>query len=65
MDDPNRMRFPNDEFYLKSSEEMSALFPNQPEAIANTIRIAERCNLELDFKTYHFPQYEKTAGSDS
>ena len=59
MDDPNRMRFPNDEFYLKSSEEMSALFPNQPEAIANTIRIAERCNVELDFKTYHFPQYEK------
>ncbi len=59
MDDPNRMRFPNDEFYLKSAEEMTALFPDHPEAIANTIRIAERCNLDLDFNTYHFPQYEK------
>ena len=61
MDDPNRMRFPNEEFYVKSPEEMIALFPEQPEAVANTIRIAERCNLELDFDTYHFPQYEKPA----
>ncbi len=61
MDDPNRMRFPNDEFYLKSPEDMSQLFPEQPVAIANTIKIAERCNLDLDFNTYHFPQYEKPA----
>jgi DNA polymerase III subunit alpha len=61
MDDPNRMRFSNDEFYVKSPQEMMQLFPEQPEAIANTIRIAERCNLELDFDTYHFPQYEKPA----
>ncbi len=61
MDDPQRMRFPNDEFYVKSSEEMIGLFPEQPEAVANTIRIAERCNLDLDFGTYHFPQYEKPA----
>ncbi|MEE4253423.1 MAG: DNA polymerase III subunit alpha [Desulfuromusa sp.] len=61
MDDPNRMRFCNDEFYVKSPQEMMQLFPEQPEAIANTIRIAERCNLELDFDTYHFPQYEKPA----
>ncbi len=61
MDDPNRMRFSNDEFYVKSPEEMMQLFPEQPEAIANTIRIAERCNLELDFDTYHFPQYKKPA----
>ncbi len=59
MDDPNRMRFPNDEFYVKSPQEMIQLFPDQPEAISNTIQIAERCNLTLDFKTYHFPQYEK------
>jgi DNA polymerase-3 subunit alpha len=59
MDDPNRMRFPNDEFYLKSGEEMSKMFPQQQQAIANTLQIAERCNLELDFDTYHFPQYEK------
>ncbi len=61
MDDPKRMRFPNDEFYVKSSQEMVKLFPQQPEAIANTIKIAERCNLTLDFDTYHFPQYEKPA----
>jgi DNA polymerase-3 subunit alpha len=61
MDDPNRMRFPNDEFYFKSAAEMTALFPDHPEAIANTVRIAERCNLDLDFNTYHFPQYEKPA----
>ena len=61
MDDPNRMRFPNEEFYFKSAAEMKALFPNQPDAIANTVQIAERCNLELDFNTYHFPQYEKPA----
>ena len=59
MDDPNRMRFPNEEFYVKSAEEMSKLFPEQPQAVANTIEIAERCNLDLDFDTYHFPQYEK------
>lgn len=59
MDDPNRMRFSNDEFYVKSAAEMASLFPQQTEALTNTIRIAERCNLELDFNTYHFPQYEK------
>jgi len=61
MDDPKRMRFPNDEFYVKSAQEMVNLFPEQPEAIANTVKIAERCNLVLDFDTYHFPQYEKPA----
>jgi DNA polymerase III subunit alpha len=59
MDDPNRMRFPNDEFYVKSAAEMANLFPQQLDALSNTVRIAERCNLELDFDTYHFPQYEK------
>jgi DNA polymerase-3 subunit alpha len=61
MDDPNRMRFSNNEFYVKTPEEMTHLFQHVPEAIRNTIEIAERCNLELDFKTYHFPQYEKPA----
>ena len=59
MDDPNRMRFSNDEFYVKTPEEMTSLFQEVPEAIRNTVEIAERCNLELDFNTYHFPQYEK------
>jgi len=59
MDDKERMRFHNDEFYMKTPQEMAALFTHVPEAVRNTVEIAERCNLELDFKTYHFPQYEK------
>jgi DNA polymerase-3 subunit alpha len=61
MDDPSRMRFANNEFYVKSPAEMAELFKAVPEALDNTIRIAERCNLELDLKTYHFPQFEKPA----
>ncbi|TYP00012.1 DNA polymerase III alpha subunit [Geothermobacter ehrlichii] len=61
MDDPNRFRFANDQFYLKTPEEMAAMFGDCPESLDNTVRIAERCNLELDLKTYHFPQYEKPA----
>jgi DNA polymerase-3 subunit alpha len=59
MDDHDRMRFHNDEFYLKSPEEMAKLFAHVPEALHNTVEIAERCNLDFDFNTYHFPQYEK------
>lgn len=59
MDDPNRFRFSNDQFYVKTPEEMEALFADCPESLSNTVKIAERCNLELDFDTYHFPQYEK------
>jgi DNA polymerase-3 subunit alpha len=59
MNDANRMRFSADEFYFKSPEDMTGAFHYAPEAIANTARIAERCNLELDFKTYHFPKYQK------
>jgi len=61
MDDPKRMRFTNDEFYVKSPQEMAALFADYPQALANTLVIADQCNLELDFNTYHFPQYEKPA----
>jgi len=59
MNDASRMRFSAEEFYVKSPEEMAAAFHYAPEAIANTVQIAERCSLELDFKTYHFPQYAK------
>jgi DNA polymerase-3 subunit alpha len=57
LDDPNRMRFANDEFYVKTPDEMAELFKHVPEAISNTVEIAERCNLELDVsgKNYHFP----------
>jgi len=57
IDDPNRMRLQTDQFYLKSSDEMKALFKDVPETISNTIEIAERCNLELDFKKTFLPHY--------
>ncbi|MEJ2470987.1 MAG: DNA polymerase III subunit alpha [Desulfuromonadales bacterium] len=64
LDDPNRMRFANDEFYVKTPEEMSELFKSLPEAISNTVEVAERCNLELDVsgKNYHFPMVPLDAG---
>lgn len=62
LDDPNRMRFQADEFYFKSPQEMKALFKDYPEAISNTLEIASRCNLELDFKQIHLPRYEPPVG---
>jgi DNA polymerase-3 subunit alpha len=59
MDDEKRMRFHNDEFYMKTPAEMAALFSHVPEALQSTIDIASRCNIEFDFNTYHFPAYEK------
>ena len=47
LDDPGRMRFEGGEFYVKSEQEMAALFPNYPEAVENTAKIAELCNVEL------------------
>jgi DNA polymerase-3 subunit alpha len=62
MNDEHRMRFSADEFYFKSPAEMAAAFHYAPEAVDNTVRIAERCNLEFDFKTYHFPRFEPPPG---
>lgn len=58
--DEDRMKFPSDEFYLKSYEEMAELFPL--EALENTARIAERCNVELDFDTIHLPEFKVPDG---
>ena len=49
VDDPNRMKFQGEEFYLKSEDELKELFPGQEEAFDNTCRIADRCNLEFVF----------------
>ncbi|MDD2533419.1 MAG: DNA polymerase III subunit alpha [Eubacteriales bacterium] len=57
MSDPDRMRMQTDAFYLKSPEEMATAFATVPEAIANTQRIADRCHVELDFKTIHLPAF--------
>ncbi len=62
--DEKRMRFYSDEFYFKSPEEMEYLFREEcPEAIENTLKIAEECRLELDFETTHLPDYELPTGS--
>jgi DNA polymerase-3 subunit alpha len=62
LDDPNRMRFQTQEFYFKSPQEMKMLFEEIPEAITNTVEIAGRCNLELDFSQTHLPKYEAPQG---
>ena len=62
VDDPDRMKFETDEFYLKSEEEMRELFPNIPEAFENTCRIAERCNVEFVFNQYHLPAFDVPEG---
>jgi DNA polymerase-3 subunit alpha len=54
---PDRMRFETDEFYFKSPEEMKEAFKEVPEAIKNTIEIAERCNLELRLDEHHLPDF--------
>ena len=63
LDDPHRMRFQTQEFYFKSPQEMKTIFKEVPEAIANTVEIARRCNLELDFSKAHLPRYEPPDGS--
>jgi DNA polymerase-3 subunit alpha len=62
--DEERMRFPTEEFYLKTPQEMEALFPGDSEALTNTLSIAERCNVELDFGTLHLPSYQVPDGVD-
>lgn len=62
VNDPARMRFGSDEFYLKSREEMEAIFPEVQEALDNTSKIAQMCNVEFDFNTIHLPQYDVPDG---
>ncbi|MBU4257559.1 DNA polymerase III subunit alpha, partial [Patescibacteria group bacterium] len=63
LEDPNHMRLQTDEFYLKSAEEMKALFKEVPKAIQNTIDITEKCNLELDFSKTFLPHYVAPEGT--
>ena len=55
INDPKRFRFSTDELYFKSPEEMARQFGYCPEALTNTLEVADRCNLELEFKEHHFP----------
>ena len=62
VDDPNRMRFETEELYLKSEEEMAELFPQVPEALENTAKIAELCQFDFEFGHYHLPKFKLPAG---
>ncbi len=62
VDDQNRMKFQTQEFYVKSEEELRTLFPGLDEAFENTVKIADRCNLEFTFHEYHLPAFPVPAG---
>ena len=57
LDDPDRMKFETEEFYIKSEEEMAALFPEDREALENTAKIADMCSVEFEFGHYHLPDF--------
>ncbi|MGN1206025.1 MAG: DNA polymerase III subunit alpha [Eubacterium sp.] len=63
--DENRMRYDGGQYYLKSPKEMAELFPYAPEAIANTHKIAERCNVVIEFGKYKLPHYDVPKGYTS
>ena len=65
VDDENRMRYEPRNFYLRSTEEMEALFSGYPDAVENTQRIADRCQLEFTFGKYHLPEFKLPPGYDS
>ena len=60
--DEDRMRYEGGQYYLKSQEEMEALFPYCPQAIANTAAIAERCQVDIEFGAYKLPRFSVPAG---
>ena len=62
MGDPNRWKFSSNEFYVKSAEEMKAVFKDLPEAYRNTLAVAERCNVDLQFGQFHLPNYQVPDG---
>ncbi|MBE7092857.1 MAG: DNA polymerase III subunit alpha [Clostridiales bacterium] len=62
LDDPNRMRFSTEEFYLKTEEEMRQIFDFVPESIDNTVEIAKKCNFSFEFGNIHIPYYEVPDG---
>jgi len=61
-DEDRTLRFAGDQFYLKSGGEMARSLPDWPQALSNTIRIAERCQVEMDFSSLHLPDFPVPAG---
>ncbi len=62
LSDANRMKFETDDFYVKSETQMRRFFSEIPEAVDNTVKIAEMCNAEYDFDTIHLPKYDVPSG---
>ncbi len=62
LSDPNRMRYEDPSYYLRSPQEMSTLFAEIPESLSNTVAIAERCKVDLSFKGYHLPEFPVPEG---
>ncbi|MFA6562831.1 MAG: DNA polymerase III subunit alpha [Verrucomicrobiia bacterium] len=60
--DERRMRYASDQFFMKSAEEMAKVFAEVPEALQNTLRIAEQCNLRIGFSENRYPVFEPPAG---
>ena len=65
IDDPNRLRYETDQVYFKNPDEMKLLFPDHPEAIRNTVAVAERCNLQLAFGKPLLPEFPLPPGAES
>ena len=65
VNDPKRLKMDEDSYYLRSMEEMAALYPDTPDAISNTMRIAEMCDLEFDFNRMHLPEFPGPKGMDA
>jgi DNA polymerase-3 subunit alpha len=63
--DAKRMRMSGNTFYLRTPDEMRALFPETPSAITNTLTVAERCSVDLGFKGYHLPMFPVPEGKTS
>jgi DNA polymerase-3 subunit alpha len=62
LDEPKRMKFDSQQYYLKTPDEMARMFPELPEALANTMRVAEMCNVEIEFGANLLPIYHIPAG---
>ncbi len=61
----NRLKFSDDSYYLRSPEEMYAIFGEAPESLTNSIKIAEMCDVDLDDKSYHLPEFPVPKGYDA
>lgn len=65
VDEENRMRFPNDQFYLKSEDEMKNIFRVLQSRFPNSHKIAEQCNVEFEFGKLHLPEFKAPDNKDN